>query len=144
MRPLLTSSMHFSPSLSSVCFALLPKCPMCLASLATPLGITLPGSSWVFDVAALLFLAGPVGLVIILACRRAPRYLLVVLGLGPILMVTGRFLLSNSWFIEFGACLTIGVCFLVTKSRRCYLLQCSSGSKCSKFEVSTMENVTNG
>jgi hypothetical protein len=122
------NALHFVPSLSSsLAFALLPKCPMCLALLLAPLGITLSRSSPILTLAGLLLLLVPIALLAVPAYRKSSVRLALVPVIGVLLMAIGRFAFDNSLVIAMGAILIIGtvIVALTKRSPACAQGHCS-------------------
>ena len=101
-------SATLSSSVSSLIFAVMPKCPACLVLLLAPLGIKVPGSRWFLAYAIAMVAAMPLAFFLTPACRRCGiRPLLLALA-GLAIMTLGRIALDSGAIMAAGAVAMFG------------------------------------
>jgi hypothetical protein len=97
-----------SSSVSSLIFAVLPKCPACLVLLLAPFGIKVPGSQW-FLAYAILMLAGiPLAFFLTPSCRRCGARPLLLALAGLAIMTVGRIAADSMPLMALGVLLMFG------------------------------------
>lgn len=117
-------ALSITPSLSAVFFACLPKCPLCLAFLLAPLGISLPHQSALLTASSCLLLVVPVGVLWWSECRRGRTGALWIGAIGVLLMAAGRFWAGDTVLVIVGAALMVAA-FVWSARSACSHPHCS-------------------
>jgi hypothetical protein len=101
------NAVRVSPSISAICFALLPKCPVCLALLLAPLGISFPTGRTAFALTGWLLLTVPIGFLCVSERGKLRAGPLPLGAAGALLMGIGRFSVDSAVLLAVGGALIV-------------------------------------
>ncbi len=111
-------AVRVSPSISAIFFALLPKCPVCLALLLAPLGISFPASRTVFAITGWLLLTVPIGFLCVSERSKTRAGPLPLGAVGALLMGIGRFWIGDPVLVAAGSALIVVAFLWAARSSR--------------------------
>jgi hypothetical protein len=95
------------PSVSTLLFACLPKCPLCLALLLAPLGVSLPHQSALLTATGAMLLVIPLGALYFIDRRKGGTGALWIGVIGVLLMGAGRFWAGSAVLVVVGSALMV-------------------------------------
>jgi hypothetical protein len=106
-----------SSSISSLTFALLPKCPACLVLMLAPLGVKLPGSRWFLLYAVLMMAAIPLVFFATSTRRKSVSVRPMLLAVGGLLTMTlGRLTFESNIVVGVGIAVLFTAAFWTARS----------------------------
>lgn len=106
-----------STSVSSLIFALLPKCPACLVLLLAPLGVRLPGSRWFLAYVVMMLAAIPLVFFTTSVCRKSMGLRPMLLAMAGLLSMTlGRVAFDSTLLVALGIAALFTAAFWTARS----------------------------